>query len=105
MGYVLVLEELERQYRSQSDVFGEGCYGDDDDEENDNICLMDIIMAEQSKELAGDRFENERAGDQTGWVSGRLTRQLAAAEQQAKREERMEKTQREQREANNTEAI
>lgn len=88
--YVLVLEELERQYRSQTDVFGEGCYGDDD-EENDNVCLMDVIMAEQSKELAGDRFEHERAGDQTGWVSGRLTRQLAAAEQQEKREERMAK--------------
>jgi len=87
--YVLVLEELERQYRSQTDVFGEGCYGDDDD---DNACLMDVIMAEQSKELAGDRFESERAGDQTGWVSGRLTRQLAALEQQKKREERMVKT-------------
>jgi len=85
--YVLVLEELERQYRSQTDVFGEGCYGDDDD---DNACLMDIVMAEQAKELAGDRFETERAGDQTGWVSGRLTRQLAAADQQVKREERME---------------
>ena len=95
--YVLVLEELERQYRSQTDVFGEGCYGEDN-EDDDNICLMDVIMAEQSKELAGDRFESERAGDQTGWVSGRLTRQLAAAEQQVKREERMEKTRREQEE-------
>ena len=94
--YVLVLEELERQYRSQTDVFGEGCYGDD--EENDNTCLIDVIMAEQSKELAADRFENERAGDQTGWVSGRLTRQLANAEQQVKREERMEKTRREREE-------
>ena len=104
--YVLVLEELERQYRSQTDVFGEGCYGDDDDDDedadDDNICLMDVIMAEQSRELAGDRFEQERAGDQTGWVSGRLTRQLAAAEQQTKREERMEKTRREQQHAANT---
>lgn len=92
--YVLVLEELERQYRSQTDVFGEGCYGDNED--IDNTGLIDAIMSEQSKELAGDRFENEREGDQTGWVSGRLTRQLAAAEQQVKREERMEKTRREQ---------
>eukprot|EP00536_Pseudo-nitzschia_multiseries_P001351 jgi/Psemu1/300718/fgenesh1_kg.17_\ len=88
--YVLVLEELERQYRSQTDVFGEGCYGDDDDDD-DNACLMDVIMAEQSRELAGDRFESERAGDQTGWVSGRLTRQLAAEEQKTKREARIEK--------------
>ena len=94
--YVLVLEELERQYRSQTDVFGEGCYGDDEDD--DNTCLIDVIMAEQSKELAADRFENERSGDQTGWVSGRLTRQLASAEQQQKREERMEKTRREREE-------
>mmetsp|Transcript_77893 Transcript_77893/g.158232 ORF Transcript_77893/g.158232 Transcript_77893/m.158232 type:complete len:371 (+) Transcript_77893:199-1311(+) len=100
--YVLVLEELERQYRSQTDVFGEGCYGDAEDDD-ENACLMDVIMAEQSKELAGDRFENERAGDQTGWVSGRLTRQLAAAEQQVKREERMEKTRREQEEQEKTE--
>lgn len=94
--YVLVLEELERQYRSQTDVFGEGCYGDDDDNDVDNAGLMDVIMAEQAKELAGDRFETIAAGDQTGWVSGRLTRQLAAAEQQVKREERMEKTRKEQ---------
>ena len=90
--YVLVLEELERQYRTQTNLFGEGCYGDDDDD-NDNVCLMDVIMDEQSKELAGDRFEHQRAGDQTGWVSGRLTRQLAAAEQQVQREKRMKKTQ------------
>lgn len=86
--YVLVLEELERQYRSQTDVFGEGCYGD---EEHDNACFMDVIMDQQTKELGGDRFESEMAGDQTGWVSGRLTRQLNSAEQEAKRGERKEK--------------
>jgi CCR4-NOT complex subunit CAF16 len=63
--YVLVLEELERQYRTQSDVFVE-----------DNQCLTDVIMDEQSKELGGDRHEMEKAGDQSGWVSGRLARQL-----------------------------
>lgn len=92
--YVLVLEELERQYRAQSDVFGEGCYGDDEKDDGgdvDNTCLIDVIMADQAKELAGDRHESERAGDQTGWVSGRLTRQLAAAEQQVQREARLEK--------------
>lgn len=93
--YVLVLEELERQYRAQTDVFGEGCYGDDDGNEDDDACLIDVIMDEQANELAGDRF-GESAGDQTGWVSGRLTRQLAAAEQQVKREERQEKTRKEQ---------
>ena len=95
--YVLVLEELERQYRSQTDVFGEGCYGDEEDSA-DNVCLMDVVMDQQSKELAGDRFESQAAGDQTGWVSGRLTRQLNAAEQEVKRKERMEKTRKEQEE-------
>jgi CCR4-NOT complex subunit CAF16 len=79
--YVLVLEELERQYRAQSDVFME-----------DNQCLADVIMDDQGKELGGDRHVAEQAGDQTGWVSGRLTRQLCAEEEVKKREERMEKT-------------
>jgi CCR4-NOT complex subunit CAF16 len=79
--YVLVLEELERQYRTQTDVFME-----------DNQCLADVIMDGQSKELAGDRFEAEAAGDQTGWVSGRLTRQLCNEEQAIKRAERQELT-------------
>ena len=78
--YTLVLEELERQYREQSDLFVE-----------DNQCLADVIMEQQGTELGGDRFEAEEAGDQTGWVSGRLTRQWIAEEQQAKREERAEK--------------
>lgn len=78
--YTLVLEELERQYREQSDIFTE-----------DNQCLTDVIMEEQGHELGGDRHESERAGDQTGWVSGRLTRQIYAAEQKDKREERVQK--------------
>jgi CCR4-NOT complex subunit CAF16 len=77
--YVLVLEELERQYRSQSsDVFKE---------EGD---LTDVIMDEQSKELAGDRHDTEREKDQNSWVSGRLTRQLYKAEEEVKRAKRME---------------
>ena len=78
--YTLVLEELERQYREQSELFAE-----------DNRCLTDVIMDQQGMELGDDRFEAEAAGDQTGWVSGRLTRQLIAEEQQLKREERAEK--------------
>lgn len=77
--YTLVLEELERQYRSQSDLFKE-----------DNQCFEDVIMNEQSNELGGERHEVEKAGDQTGWVSGRLTRQLYAAEEEIKRQKRME---------------
>jgi ABC-type uncharacterized transport system ATPase subunit len=77
--YSLVLEELERQYREQSDLFVE-----------DNACLADVIMDGQGKELGEDRFEAEAAGDQTGWVSGRLTRQLNAEEKQARRNERAE---------------
>jgi predicted 2-oxoglutarate/Fe(II)-dependent dioxygenase YbiX len=78
--YTLVLEELERQYREQSELFTE-----------DNASLDDIIMKQQGTELGDDRFEAEAAGDQTGWVSGRLTRQLNAQEQQVQREERAEK--------------
>lgn len=65
--YTLVLEELEKQYRNQSDVFVE-----------DNKCLADVIMDRQGQELGADRHEIEQAGDQTGWVSGRLTRQMKA---------------------------
>jgi hypothetical protein len=83
----LVLEELEHQYRKYgNDVFQKE---DVDDDDIDNKGLLDIIMNEQSKEIGGDHYETERAGDQTGWVSGRLTRQLNAEEQLIKREERM----------------
>jgi len=75
--YVLVLEELERQYKAHSDIFME-----------DNQCLADVIMEEQGNELAGDRFESERQGDQTGWLSGRLTRQLNKEEKHKEREKR-----------------
>ena len=77
--YVLVLEELERQYRTHSNVFME-----------DNQCLTDVIMDEQSKELAGERHDTEREKDQNSWVSGRLTRQLNKAEEETKRPKRIE---------------
>jgi len=78
--YTLVLEELERQYREHSSVF-----------DLDNKCLTDVIMEEQGKELAGGRFESEQQGDQTGWLPGRLTRQLNNAEKQKARQERAKK--------------
>lgn len=74
--YVLVLEELERQYR-ESGLFVE-----------DYQSLTDIIMEEQRNELAADRFSAEQEKDQTSWVAGRLTRQLRKAEEDVAREER-----------------
>jgi CCR4-NOT complex subunit CAF16 len=69
--YDMVLEELERQYRAHSNFFTDGnqCLTD--------VSLTDVIMASQAKEEAGDRFEVQAAGDQSGWVHGRLSRQLA----------------------------
>jgi CCR4-NOT complex subunit CAF16 len=76
--YVLVLEELERQYLAQSDVFVK-----------DDQCLADVIMGDQGKELGGDRHD-AGVGDQEGWVSGRLTRQLCAEEEAVRRAKRIE---------------
>uniref|UniRef100_A0A7S3L594 ABC transporter domain-containing protein n=1 Tax=Amphora coffeiformis TaxID=265554 RepID=A0A7S3L594_9STRA len=78
--YVLVLEELERQYRNHSDVFAD-----------DDKCFADVIMEEQGKELAGDRHDSEKHGDESGWLDGRLTRQLIKEEKQKAREERANK--------------
>lgn len=64
--YVLVLEELERQYRCHSNFFTD-----------DNSCLTDMIMDSQTKEQEGDHHEFSRDVDQSGWVSGRLARELA----------------------------
>ena len=49
--YVLVLEELERQYRAHSHLF-----------DADNQCLTDVIMAEQASEKAADRHFSESGG-------------------------------------------
>ena len=91
--YTLVLEELEKQYHDQAagGLFKFDEEKKDNEIEDDNKCLSDVIMDQQGQELAGDRHETIRSGDQTGWVSGRLTRQLNADEQQVKREERAEK--------------
>ncbi len=49
-----------------------------------------MIMHGQGTELGDDRFEAEAAGDHTRWVSGRLTCQLNAEEQQLRRNKRAE---------------
>ena len=64
--YVLVLEELERQYRTHSDFFTDS-----------NQCLTDVIMAAQATEQEGEHHEFARTADQGGWVDGRLARELA----------------------------
>lgn len=64
--YVLVLEELERQYRAHSDFFTD-----------DNQCLTDVIMQSQQTEEEGDHKEMSTMADQSGWVEGRLARALA----------------------------
>merc|ERR1711862_725642 len=76
--YVLVLEELERQYR-ESGLFGE---------DFDNINLTDAIMEDQQNELAGDRFSTQAENDQTSWVSGRLTNQFRREAEEKARQER-----------------
>jgi CCR4-NOT complex subunit CAF16 len=72
--YVLVLEELERQYRSHPD-FAKLINVDD----IDNQCLADVIIDSQAREEGGSRHDNngDKDGDQSGWVSGRLARELA----------------------------
>ena len=77
--YVLVMEELARQYRA-SGMFVE-------DYANDKS-LIDAIMDEQGKELGADRFDKAAEKDQNSWVAGRLTRQLRREEEEAAREER-----------------
>lgn len=64
--YVLVLEELERQYRTFSDLFTD-----------DNKCLTDVIMDSQRSEQEGDHHEFSKDKDQSGWVEGRLAREFA----------------------------
>eukprot|EP00584_Thalassiosira_punctigera_P000151 CAMPEP_0172535652 /NCGR_PEP_ID=MMETSP1067-20121228/7561_1 /TAXON_ID=265564 ORGANISM="Thalassiosira punctigera, Strain Tpunct2005C2" /NCGR_SAMPLE_ID=MMETSP1067 /ASSEMBLY_ACC=CAM_ASM_000444 /LENGTH=667 /DNA_ID=CAMNT_0013320593 /DNA_START=121 /DNA_END=2124 /DNA_ORIENTATION=+ len=82
--YVLVMEELRRQYR-ESGLFVEdfGINGGDED-----AGLVDAIMSEQRREGAGNRFDAEREKDQTGWVSGRLTNQLRKADEEERRARR-----------------
>ncbi|KAL7530894.1 hypothetical protein ACHAXR_005023 [Thalassiosira sp. AJA248-18] len=78
--YVLVMEELRRQYR-ESGLFVED-YSDDQD-------LVDVIMSEQCKEQAGNRFDAEREKDQNNWTAGRLTSQLRKADEEDQRAKRI----------------
>ncbi|KAL7493571.1 hypothetical protein ACHAWT_004984 [Skeletonema menzelii] len=78
--YVLVMEELRRQYR-ESGLFVEDYNADED--------LVDVIMSEQCKEEAGNRFDAEREKDQNNWTAGRLTSQLRKAEEEVQRAKRI----------------
>ena len=74
--YVLVLEELERQYRSHSHLF-----------DADNQCLTDVIMAEQATEKAADRHFTESG---KGYESGRVAREMAVESMDEHRRKRRE---------------
>jgi CCR4-NOT complex subunit CAF16 len=82
--YVLVMEELERQYRA-SGLFVE----DYDNNSEKGQGFVDAIMSEQAKELADERHDTARTKNQDNWVSGRLTRQLQKSEQEVLRAKRM----------------
>jgi len=64
--YTLCLEELERQYLTHSALFTD-----------DNQCLTDVIMVTQGEEVADHKRDFDKDKDQSGWVDGRLARDLA----------------------------
>lgn len=74
--YVLVLEELQRQYREQ------GVFMDDEQS------LIEFIMEAQGKEQGATVHETKRSLDQSSWVSGRLN----AAKDEVKRAKKREQT-------------
>ena len=74
--YVLVLEELERQYRAHSHLF-----------DADNQCLTDVIMEEQANEKAADRHFSESG---KGYESGRVAREMAVESMDEHRRKRRE---------------
>lgn len=82
--YVLVMEELRRQYR-ESGLFVEDYTKSDGDED----LLVDVIMSEQCKEQAGNRFDAEREKDQNNWTAGRLTAQFRRSDEEAQRAKRV----------------
>ena len=81
--YVLVMEELRRQYRESNLVVEDYKNGNNDQD------LMDVIMSEQCNEGAGNRFDTEREKDQNNWTAGRLTSQLRKEEEEAQRAKRI----------------
>lgn len=80
--YVLVMEELQRQYR-ESGLFVEDYNGVGDQD------LVDVIMSEQCKEQAENHFDKSREKDQNNWTAGRLTSQLRKADEEAQRAKRI----------------
>jgi len=80
--YVLVMEELQRQYRDS------GLFVEDYNNHGDQG-LVDAIMSEQCKEGGGNRYDVEKEKDQTSWVSGRLTNQLRKADEEERRAKRV----------------
>lgn len=72
--YTLVLEELERQYLANSDLFTA-----------DNQCVTDVIMEQQAQEEEGNHRDFENDKDQSGWVEGRLAREFALKSMEAVR--------------------
>jgi len=79
--YVLVHEELERQYRAAADLFTE------DQQCATDVSVTDYIMATQRREAAGDAHEVARERDAAGYVAGRLARELAIASMGEERRE------------------
>ena len=69
--YDLVHEELARQYRAASDLFT------DEQQCVTDVDVTDYIMAEQRAERAGDAHEVAAEGAASGYVHGRLARELA----------------------------
>ena len=80
--YVLVMEELQRQYR-ESGLFVEDYNGVGDQD------FVDVIMSEQCKEQAENHFDKSREKDQNNWTAGRLTSQLRKADEEAQRAKRI----------------
>lgn len=73
--YVLVHEELERQYLKYSGLFTDGqqCITD--------INVTDVIMEAQRTELADEAHIVKAERDASSWVDGRLVRQFAEEEE------------------------
>lgn len=78
--YVLVHEELERQYLAFSGLFTDGqqCITD--------INVTDVIMEAQRTEKAADAHIVEAEKDAKNWLDGRLLRQFAEEEEEKARE-------------------
>ena len=80
--YILVMEELRRQYRESNLCVEDYKNGNDQG-------LIDAIMSEQCNEQAGNRFDKEREKDQNNWTAGRLVNQLRKADEEVLRAKRI----------------